>query len=57
MNTRLLLRLAKIARRPPSKKQQIFIATILGICALLFAIDYVLGWPEWLTPDNRRPKF
>ncbi|MCA8883189.1 MAG: hypothetical protein KDA50_05500 [Rhodobacteraceae bacterium] len=47
-----LMRMSNWARRPPSWAQVRVVALILGICALLYGIEQVFGWPEWLTPDR-----
>ncbi len=56
MNPRLLLRMAKWARRPPSMRQVKIGAAILAICFAIFAVEYFIGWPDALTME-RAPKY
>lgn len=53
MNTNWLLRMARLAQRPPSKKRLIFFLSIFGICFLIFTIEYFIGWPDALSMDTR----
>ena len=47
---RWLLRMAKWARRPPSASRVKLVAAVIALCLILFAIERLFGWPEWLTP-------
>ena len=51
MNMRHFLRMAKWARNPPSEKRVKLGLAVIAICLLLFGIERLIGWPEWLTPD------
>ena len=53
-NPRLFLRMSKWARNPPSKRQLQLIVFVLLTCAILFGIERLFGWPEWLTVNTRR---
>lgn len=53
MNTIWLLRMARWARRPPSRKQLIFIGAIFVLCFTLFTIEYFIGFPDWMTMDPK----
>ncbi len=55
MNPIWFLRMAKWARKPPSEARVKLVLAIIALCLLLFAIEWMFGWPEWLTP-NRVPK-
>lgn len=52
MNPIWLLRASKWARNPPSKRRIVVILIVVLICAVLFGIEQLWGWPEWLTPEN-----
>ena len=52
MNLFWLLRAARIARRPPSNKRLILIAVVMAIVLVLYGIEQLWGWPEWLTPER-----
>ncbi len=49
------LRMTLWARRPPSKKRRQLVFGVLVICALLFAIERWIGWPDALTAERVRP--
>lgn len=49
MNPRWLFRMARWARNPPGEKRVIFVFAIIAFCLVLFAIEYFIGWPEWLS--------
>lgn len=51
-NMRHAFRMAKWARKPPSEKQVKLFAAIVVICLVLFGIERIFGWPEWLTMEN-----
>ncbi len=50
MDPRWLLRMARWARHPPSPARVRLVAAIIALCLILFAIERLFGWPEWLTP-------
>ena len=52
MNTRFLLRMARLAQNPPSWGRVKFVFAIIGICIALYTFERFYGWPEWLTPDR-----
>ncbi len=45
-----LVRMAKWARRPPSEARVKLVLAVIVLCLLLFGLERVVGWPEWLTP-------
>ena len=48
------LRMALWVRNPPSAKRVMLVLGVVAVCLALYAIDRLIGWPEWLTP-NRVP--
>ena len=52
MNPRWLLRMKRFAQNPPSPAQIKFVAALIALCLLLFAIEQFFGWPEALTPNR-----
>lgn len=50
-----LVRASRWARNPPSMNRVIFGAVVIAVCLVLFGIERIWGWPEWLTP-NRVPR-
>lgn len=52
MNPRHLLRMARLARHPPSKKRLKMVILVIVICAALFAVERWIGWPEALTAEK-----
>ncbi|MDG0984571.1 MAG: hypothetical protein P8N80_03810 [Planktomarina sp.] len=54
MNPRFFLKMAQIARRPPSKKMVLIWIVVATIALLLFAIERWVGWPDWLTVNSHR---
>ncbi len=49
MNIRFLLRMARWARHPPSQGRVKLVLGVVALALLLFAIERLAGWPEWLT--------
>ena len=49
---RILMRMAKLAQNPPGEKRIKLMLVIFAIIAVLFGIELLFGWPEWLTPSN-----
>lgn len=45
---RLLLRMARLARNPPSQRQVLLWAVIIGLCLALAGIEWLGLWPESL---------
>ena len=52
MNYRWFLRMARWGRNPPGEKQVKLVLGVIAICLALFAVERLVGWPDWLTPDN-----
>jgi hypothetical protein len=58
MPPNFLMRMLLWLRHPPSRNQRIAIAVIVGLGLVFVAIEWALGWPEWLTPTRPfRPTF
>ncbi len=49
---RHFLRMAKWARHPPSDSRVKLVLGILALCLVLFGIERLIGWPDWLTMAN-----
>jgi hypothetical protein len=47
-----LIRMFFWVRNPPSRNQQIAIALVCGTGIVLAAVEYVFGWPEWLSAER-----
>jgi hypothetical protein len=54
MNPRWLLRAKRWAQNPPSPAKIKFIAAIIVLCLILFGVEQLFGWPDWLTPTDLR---
>ena len=55
LNPRHMLRMARWARNPPSRKRVMLVFGILAAALVLAGIERFIGWPEALTlPDRPR---
>lgn len=54
MNPRWLLKAKRWAQRPPSMRQVIFYGTIVAACLALAGVEWIWGWPDWLTVNSPR---
>jgi len=52
---RILLRMSRWARNPPSPKRVRFVLVIIAICLLIYAIERTGWWPDWATAQRIRP--
>ncbi|MCF6443262.1 hypothetical protein [Nereida sp. MMG025] len=52
MTPRLLLRMARWARKPPSKQQIKIAAGVLAICAVIFAAERLGLTPDWMEAQR-----
>jgi len=52
MNLRTFLRMAKLARNPPSASRVKLVFGAIAVCLIVFAFERLFGWPEWLTIDS-----
>ena len=56
MNPMWFLRLARLARNPPSLARALFFVGILVACLGLAALDHWGLWPEWMSANGRAPR-
>jgi len=54
MNPRWLFRMARWANRPPSEKRVRLVLGIIAVCLVIFAIEYFIGWPDWMSTEPMR---
>lgn len=55
MNTmRWLIKAKTWAARPPSARQVAFYFGIIAACLAVAGLEYVFGWPEWLSVNSLR---
>ena len=52
MPLRRLLRMALRARRPASERRVKLVLGAIALALALFAVERLLGWPDWLTLDG-----
>ena len=50
-----LMRARRWAQHPPSAGRVALVLGVVGVCLALFAIERVIGWPDWLTANHARP--
>jgi hypothetical protein len=48
-----LLRMAKWARHPPSPARVRLVLGVIALCLALAAVEYLWGWPAWLTVNGQ----
>lgn len=53
---RWLLRMARWARHPPSPDRVKLVVGVIVLCLAIGAIEWVWGWPDWLTVQ-KIPRF
>lgn len=51
-----LLRAKRWAQKPPSEGRVKLVLGVVALCLVLVAIEYVFGWPDWMTVDSLRQK-
>lgn len=54
MNPIWLIRMARWARNPPSWARVKLVVGVVLCCLALFAIEWIWGWPDWLTVNTIR---
>jgi len=54
MNPIFFLKMARIARHPPSKKTILLWIVVVTIALILFGVERWIGWPAWLTVNSHR---
>mgnify|MGYP006908256903 CR=1 FL=1 len=52
MNPIWFVRMSRWARRPPSMARVKFVLAIVAVCLVLFGVERIFGWPDWLTPQR-----
>lgn len=52
MNHRWLMTMALWTRTPPSERKVLFVLGILVICLALVVVEWLVGWPAWLTVND-----
>ena len=56
LNPHWLLRMSRWARQPPSPGRVALVLAVVALCAALYGIERIWGWPDWLTAERvRRP--
>ncbi|MDD9715585.1 hypothetical protein PVW48_02425 [Dinoroseobacter sp. PD6] len=55
MNMGWFLRMARWVRHPPSPGLVKLVFVVIGICAAIYGVELVFGWPESLSPEWPRP--
>lgn len=52
MNLHWLMRAKRWAQNPPSEKRVKLVFAVVGICVALALVDWLVGWPDWLTLNS-----
>ncbi len=47
-----LMQMALWLRNPPSREKRIAIAVVCGIGLSFAAVEWLVGWPDWLTAER-----
>jgi hypothetical protein len=47
------LRMSRWTRNPPSLRMVLIVLAVLGLCLALAGVEYLWGWPEWLTVNGK----
>ena len=53
MDPRLLMRMSQLARNPPSWRRVKLGAAVLAACLILWGVEQLWGWPDWLTVNGK----
>jgi hypothetical protein len=57
MNTlHWLMRAKRWAQNPPSEGRVKLVLGVVALCLVLVAVEYFIGWPDWMTVDSLRQK-
>ena len=51
-----LMRAKRWAQKPPSPGRVKLVFGVLAICLAIAGVEWLFGWPEWLTVDSLRQK-
>jgi len=52
MMLRHLLRMTRLARHPPSAARVKLVLGVIVACLILFGIERMVGWPDWLRVNE-----
>ena len=52
MNPLWFLRAKRWAQNPPSPGRIKLVLAVIAVCMALFAVERLMGWPDWLTPNR-----
>lgn len=55
MNMRLLLRMVRLLRNPPSGSRLVMMLVVVGLSLAVAGIEYLGYWPEWAKSARMRP--
>lgn len=47
-----LIAASRMARHPPSPRRVMLILVAVAASLAIVGVEYLFGWPEWLTPDT-----
>lgn len=51
-----LLRAKRWAQNPPSEGRVKLVFGAVALCLVLVGIEFLVGWPDWMTVDSLRQK-
>ena len=51
-----LLRAKRWAQNPPSEGRVKLVFWVVALCLVLVGIEFLVGWPDWMTVDSLRQK-
>ncbi len=51
MNLFWLIRMRRWAQHPPPMSRVLLVLAVIAVCLLLFGIERIWGWPDWLTVE------
>lgn len=54
MNPRWFLRMSRMAHKRPSERKFKLVVGVIVFCLILYGIERVFGWPDWLTANRPR---
>ncbi|MEQ8255614.1 MULTISPECIES: hypothetical protein [Roseovarius] len=49
--------MSRWAQNPPSAGRVKFVFAIIGICLLIFGIEYFVGLPDWMAVDPKSGRY
>ena len=52
MSPHWLVRMARWARHPPPASRVILVLAVVGLCALLYAVERLGGLPDWMGAER-----